>query len=388
MSPNALQRSFAEVAEHGDEVPLFFYSYLFLRHPQTRAMFPPGMAAQRDRLVGALAEIVAGVDNLEAVVPFVEQLGRDHRKFNVVAEHYPAVGEALLATLRHFLGPGWTDDLAADWASAYGVIAEVMLKAADGEQSEPAYWQAEIIAHEQRGPDLAVITVRPEAPIHYLPGQSMSVQAPQRPRMWRFYSPANAPRADGSLEFHVRALDGGWVSSALVLSASVGDVLKVGPPVGRLTLAEGSEHLLMLAGGTGLAPLWAIAEQALSRRDQPERRITLFHEAHSERQLYDLARLEAAAAADPRLEVVPVARTGSVTRAEPGRAVDAALRRRRWADHDVYVCGSSEMVGHALGVLTQSGLDAARLRRETFGYRVVPSPTSSSGSAVPGSDQP
>jgi ferredoxin-NADP reductase len=217
----------------------------------------------------------------------------------------------------------------------------------------------------------------------------MSVQTPQRPRMWRFYSPANAPRPDGSLEFHVRAVDGGWVSSALVLSASVGDVLQVGPPVGRLTLADGSSHLLMIAGGTGLAPLWAIVEQVLARSEAPERRITLFHEAHTERHLYDLARLDRVAAADSRLSVVPVARSGPVARAEPGRAVDAALRRRRWADHDVYVCGSSEMVAHAVGVLTQSGLDAARLRRETFGYRTVPSPTSHpSSSAVPGSDQP
>jgi len=120
-----LKDSFAEVARNGDEVPLFFYSYLFLRHPSIRAMFPPSMAAQRDRLVSALAGIVANVDQLATVVPFVEQLGRDHRKFDVAPEHYPAVGEALIATLRHFLGDRWTSELATDWAAAFAIVVRV-----------------------------------------------------------------------------------------------------------------------------------------------------------------------------------------------------------------------------------------------------------------------
>jgi hemoglobin-like flavoprotein len=43
------------MAMHGDAVPLFFYSDLFLRHPEARDLFPVSMAAQRDRLVHALA---------------------------------------------------------------------------------------------------------------------------------------------------------------------------------------------------------------------------------------------------------------------------------------------------------------------------------------------
>ena len=70
---------------HGDEVPLFFYSDLFLRHPETRDFFPVAMNAQRDRLVQALMRIVSNVDNLSEVVPFIQGLGRDHRKFGAVA---------------------------------------------------------------------------------------------------------------------------------------------------------------------------------------------------------------------------------------------------------------------------------------------------------------
>jgi NAD(P)H-flavin reductase/hemoglobin-like flavoprotein len=365
---NDLQRSFAVVAQNGDEVPLYFYSYLFLRHPETRAMFPPGMAAQRDRLVGALARIVAGVADLDSVVPFVEQLGLDHRKFGVQPEHYPAVGEALVATLKHFLGRGWTAELAQQWVAAYGVVADVMIKAAENEQDIPAYWQAEVIDHQRRGPDIAVMTVQPEAPIPYRPGQSLSVQAPQRPRLWRFFSPANAPRQAGSIELHVRAIDGGWVSSALVMSGGVGDLLKVGPAVGELTLrsATGTD-LLMIAGGSGLAPLRAIIEQVA--QEAGGRRVHLFHEARTERDLYDLPALDQMAARYPWFKVTPVARGGPVTRAAPGRAVDAVLRQGRWADHDVYVCGSQDMIEYTTSTLVQDGVDPSRVFEESFGYR-------------------
>ena len=56
----------------------------------------------------ALGQVVSGVDDLDSVVPVLQQLGRDHRKFAVVRDHYPAVGQALLATLEHFSGSDWT----------------------------------------------------------------------------------------------------------------------------------------------------------------------------------------------------------------------------------------------------------------------------------------
>lgn len=108
MDPAALKNSWALVAKSGDEVPLFFYSHLFLSHPEVREMFPVSMAAQRDKLVGALGAVVSNAAQIDEVVPFLQQLGRDHRRFSVVAEHYSAVGASLLATLQHFLGAAWT----------------------------------------------------------------------------------------------------------------------------------------------------------------------------------------------------------------------------------------------------------------------------------------
>ena len=104
MDTAALRSSWASVAAAGDDVPLYFYSHLFLSHPEVRSMFPIQMSGQRDKLVAALGAVVSNVDELDNVVPLLEQLGRDHRRFAVVTEHYDAVGASLLATLKKFHG--------------------------------------------------------------------------------------------------------------------------------------------------------------------------------------------------------------------------------------------------------------------------------------------
>ena len=112
MNTEALKHSWEQATKLGDEVPLYFYSHLFLSHPELRSMFPVSMSAQRDKLVAALGAVVSNVDRLDQVTPLLQQLGRDHRRFEVRPEHYNAVGASLLATLKQFLGAAWTDELA------------------------------------------------------------------------------------------------------------------------------------------------------------------------------------------------------------------------------------------------------------------------------------
>src|SRR6185312_13159108 len=172
----AMRANFAKAAAVGDEAPLYFYSHLFLSHPEVRSMFPVSMAHQRDRLFRALGDVVAHVDDLPAVVPILQQLGRDHRKFGTLAAHYPAVGASLLATLEHF-DDQWSPELAKDWSEAYTLVAEVMVAAAE----EPAWWEAEVVGHEPRAIDVAVLRLRPNTRYDYRPGQSLSLETSVRP---------------------------------------------------------------------------------------------------------------------------------------------------------------------------------------------------------------
>src|SRR3712207_2610831 len=174
-----MRANFAKAAAAGDEAPLLVYSALFPRHPGTREPFPGLKAHQRDRFFAALGEVVTRVDDLDALVPILQQLGRDHRKFGVLPAHYPAAGASLLATLEHF-DDGWTPELAASWAEAYGVVADVMVQAAEEAADQPAWWDADVVAHERRTVDVAVLTIRPRAPYDYAPGQSLSLETELR----------------------------------------------------------------------------------------------------------------------------------------------------------------------------------------------------------------
>jgi Hemoglobin-like flavoprotein len=116
-----LKENFALVGGHGIEVAEFFYADLFEKNPGVRSLFSATMTAQQEKLLAALSYIVSTVDDTEALVPFLQDLGRQHRGFGAAPEYFPAVGASLLTTLEYFSGDAWTEELAKDWADAYGV---------------------------------------------------------------------------------------------------------------------------------------------------------------------------------------------------------------------------------------------------------------------------
>jgi NAD(P)H-flavin reductase/hemoglobin-like flavoprotein len=363
-----LRESFASVAAHGDAVPLFFYSDLFLRNPELRELFSVSMAAQRDRLLHALATIVSRVDDMPALRGYLTGLGRDHRKFGVAAGHYTAVRTSLLATLAHFSGPQWTPGLAADWRAAYDLAAQVMISAAEeDERTRPAYWEATVIAHELRRFDIAVFRVLVSQPLAYLPGQWVSLESQARPRIWRSYSMANAPREDQTVDFHVRMVDGGALSMVLTRGLAVGSRLRAGPPAGGLTFRSGQgRDVLLVAGSTGLAPLKAIVEQISGLPDPP--RVHLFFGARHADGLYDLPDLEKMAAGLPWLSVIPAVSGEPGFPGEQGHLPDVVARHGTWLDHEAYVAGPTAMVEATVARLTAMGVAAGQIHAEDFGW--------------------
>jgi NAD(P)H-flavin reductase len=360
----AMRANFAKAAATGDEAPLYFYSHLFLSHPETRALFPVSMAHQRDRLFAALGDVVARVDDLEALVPILRQLGRDHRKFGTVAAHYPAVGGSLLATLEHF-DDEWTPELAKDWTEAYTLVAEVMIEAADAAAEQPAWWDADVVAHERRTIDVAVLQVRPRARYDYQAGQSVSLETDLRPKLWRYYSPANAPRPDGLMEIHVKSRDGGPVSSALVRRVGAGDVLRLGPPVGHLVLHDDSDRdLLLVAGGLGLAPLKALIDHVA--RKGPARRVDLYAGFRTEDQIYDRADLRRLEQEHPWLTVTFAVSEDKISGLEHGDVGDVVMRHGPWNSRQVCVAGPAVMVEDTVARLVQSGVPTQRISSEVF----------------------
>jgi NAD(P)H-flavin reductase/hemoglobin-like flavoprotein len=380
MDTASLKASWRNVVAAGDDVPLYFYSHLFLSHPELRAMFPLQMTGQRDKLVTALGAVISNVDELDKVVPLLEQLGRDHRRFSVVTQHYEAVGASLLATLKRFLGPSWTADLADTWAQAYGLVAKVMVAAAEQDEDvSPAVWEAEVVRVERRSVEVAVIEVAPREPFPYRAGQSVAVEIPQRPRLWRYFSPANAPDPSGRLQFHIQPIAGGLVSSAVVRRLSQGDTIKMGAPVGeQLTLPEDRRlpDLLLVAGGTGLAPLRAVLDQIdrgwEATGSAP--RVRLFHGSRMPWNLYDHEHLTALAR-KPWFDYTPVVSDDPTYQGAKGLVGTVAAKAGDWSGRTAMVCGSPDMVRYTVQELTAAGIPAASIRREQFDFQGAASPT-------------
>jgi NAD(P)H-flavin reductase len=309
------------------------------------------------------------VDSSIDLTVFLQGLGHDHRKFGAAAEHYEAVGASLLATLEYFSGPDWTPDLQSDWAAAYEIISSVMRAAAhEDEALRPAWWRGTVVSHERRSFDVSVLHVQPEPAMDYLAGQSVAIESPSRPRLWRYYSMANAPRPDTPLEFHVRLIDGGAVSMALTSTIVAGTELRLGPPVGVLTLRQPvpDRNLVLIAGSTGLAPLKAILDQLTALPQPPD--VHMFFGARRADGLYDLDSLEKLAAQHSWLTVTPAVSADPRFAGETGSLPDVVARHGDWSQHDAYVAGPTQMVQDTAARLAAAGMPSDQIHIEDFGW--------------------
>lgn len=252
---------FGELIEH-------LYAEMFRRRPYLRSLFPASMDFQRAHLARIFRYLIENLHDPDEVAALFTRLGRDHRKLGVRPVHYRTFEAALRVALRRTAGSRWTDAVEAAWVRMLRFAVAAMVEGAEATLAEPPYWQATVTAHELRRPDLAVLRVRPHEPYPYRAGQYAAVESPLLPQAWRPYSLARAPRPEAELELHVRQTCEGGVSEALVTRTLVGDVLRLGPANGTMTLDDDAldRDLLLVAGGTGWAPVKALVEELAGRR--------------------------------------------------------------------------------------------------------------------------
>ncbi len=128
-----VQESFEKVKPIAPQAAEIFYAKLFELDPNLKPLFPTdkegAMVEQGNKLMTMLAAAVAGLSNLDALIPVLKGLGQRHVEYKVEPSHYNTVGAALLGTLEAGLGDEFTPEVKTAWADVYGVMSSVMIEA-------------------------------------------------------------------------------------------------------------------------------------------------------------------------------------------------------------------------------------------------------------------
>ena len=130
----ALETSFDLVAPRGDELMDVFYARLFEAAPGVRPLFAgTDLQRQKTMLLGTLVLLRKSLRNLDAIVPKLHELGARHVRYGAQPEHYPVVGEALIASMAEIAGDEWRSEYAQAWAQAFELVAGAMIAGAQSE---------------------------------------------------------------------------------------------------------------------------------------------------------------------------------------------------------------------------------------------------------------
>ena len=205
--------------------------------------------------------------------------------------------------------------------------------------------------------------------LQFIAGQYIEFLLPDGKR--RAFSLANAPHQDDLLELHLRLIPGGTFTEYAFTAMKERDILRFEGPLGSFRLHEDStKPMILLAGGTGFAPIKALIEHAIHNRIV--RPMALYWGAKSRDGLYLPELPQLWAAAHPHITYVPVLSEPAADDAWTGRSglVHLAVLED-FADlsqYQVYACGAPVMIEVAQRDFSARGLPADEFFSDVFSY--------------------
>ena len=225
--------------------------------------------------------------------------------------------------------------------------------------------KATVTAIEEATHDIRIIRLRPAKPLSFSPGQYATLQF--TPDHIRPYSMASLC-TDEELEFHIRRVPDGRVTSYVFDQIKLGDVIRVSGPLGTAYLRTRHEGpLLCVAGGTGLAPILSIVRGAIAANmDNP---IHLYFGVRSPQDIYRLDQLKVLQTLHPalKLNVIVTTDDGGTSGRRTGLVTEAIAEDipdfQGWR---AYVCGAPPMVEATAALLRQRHMDENHIHADAF----------------------
>jgi len=281
--------------EHGETLTKHFYTRMFFHNPEVAPFFNPANQAggtQQRALAAAICAYAANIDNLEVLGGAVELIAHKHASLQIKPEHYPIVGENLLASIREVLGDGATDDVINAWGEAYGFLADILIgreqqiytEAAEKTGGWEGFRKFKIDRKEKESSVITSFYLKPEdggTLPDYMPGQYITVRMPTKDgsTTMRNYSLSDKP-GQNYLRISVKKEVGakaetpdGYVSSLLHDAKNTGDIIELAPPCGEFFLNVKDRHerpLVLLAAGIGITPILSILKSVLDAKQNRE----------------------------------------------------------------------------------------------------------------------
>jgi nitric oxide dioxygenase len=385
--------------EHGELLTRHFYKRMFEKNPEVGPFFNPAnqvSGSQQKALAGAICAFAANVDNLEVLGSAVELIAQKHASLQIKPEHYPIVGDNLLASIREVLGAGATDEIINAWAEAYGFLANILIarerEIYHHQEAAPNGWNGfkpfRVARKEQESDVITSFYLEPKdggTVPDFKPGQYITVRVPSPcgHTTMRNYSLSDKP---GQPWFRISVkresarnsgTPEGFVSNFLHNGVQVGDFLEVGPPCGEFFLDVTEHHqrpLVLLSAGVGITPTLSMLLSALEA--MPGRRVFFVHAALNARSHAFRGKVRELASRYPNLSVhYRYSEATEDCRAQNGHDsegfVDAQLIESLVPDRDAdyYFCGPKPFMVNVYHQLLEWGIPANQVHFEFFGPR-------------------
>lgn len=381
-------------AEHGATITKHFYRRMFANRPELRNLFNQTHQAsgtQAHTLAHAVYAYAANIDNLGALGSAVGRIANKHASLNIRPEHYPIVGENLLASVVEVLGDAVDEQTLEAWRAAYAQLAGIMI-GAEAKLYGAAPWSGYrpfvVSRKEVESDEITSFYLTPAdggAACGFVPGQFVSVKryvgdlGVDQPRQ---YSLSDAPhgkwlRISVKREAGREDVPAGRLSTLLHEGVEVGSIVEVTAPMGEFRLdLEKTTPVVLVSGGVGVTPMMSMISTLVAAASP--RRIAFVHACRNGRVHAFKSWLAQTMATHANVSRAVFYEEVSETDREgvdydlTGRIDFSRVAHRAiLPDADYYLCGPVPFMQQQREALIALGVDAARIHTEVFGSGAI-----------------